>query len=161
MERIQSYFHQRPRATTTSSPTSHPQQQRRQQQQQQQQRYQQRRYQQQHEKEEGNKHLLSYCSDLKKRQWLGSYQASTIYIIRRACGHTSIIGMRLWLTAPYIEVRRCKAQPPWRRFSKLDCSTTKTAPRPNGTSSESARRDVSNVDPFGTDIHFNFGDINH
>ena len=33
-------------------------------------------------------------------------------------------------------------QPPLGRFSKLDCSTAKRVPIPNGTSSESSRRDV-------------------
>ena len=38
------------------------------------------------------------------------------------------------------------------RISKLDCSTTKGAPIPNETSSESSRRNVFSADPFGTDI---------
>ena len=36
------------------------------------------------------------------------------------------------------------------RFSKLDCSTIKTVPIPNETSSESSRRDVSNAQLGGT-----------
>ena len=37
------------------------------------------------------------------------------------------------------------------RFSTLDYSTAERVPVPNGTSSESSRRDVSSADLFGTD----------
>ena len=40
---------------------------------------------------------------------------------------------------------------PLRRFPKLDSSATKRVPIPNGTSSESSRREVSNAELFGTD----------
>ena len=50
---------------------------------------------------------------------------------------------------------------PLGRFFELDCSTTKRAPIPNETPSESSRGSASNADYVGHQHYSNCGDVEH